>query len=416
MVEDELRLPRTPGVVRRFWARHPVLADVVIALVCLLMTLGPAVTFRSGEAGATPTLHPASLALIPLSVVACALLLRRRQWPVIVFAASYVLATAFLFAPSAVTGPLVLVTSYSLAVYRSSRTAWTGFGIGLGSLALFALTLSTLGTVSMSVAANVVIGELVFALIGTLIGVNVGNRKRYLEALIDRSRQLLIERDQQALLAASAERARIAREMHDIVSHSLTVIVALAEGAAATPDADRARAATTQAAETARSALREMRAMLGVLRDDSDTTAPLVPMDEDAVTTSVESARAAGYPVSLRVVTAGARRPELPRTVRLATGRIVQEGLTNAMRHASGATSIDVTVTTGDDAVCVEVRNDGVGRRAVHSGGYGLRGLRERVDHVGGTLEAGPEGSDGWRVRALLPIPTTSSSSEEGRA
>ena len=115
-------------------------------------------------------------------------------------------------------------------------------------------------------------------LIGALIGANVGGRKRYVEALIERSRQLTIERDQQAQLATAAERTRIAREMHDIVSHSLTVIVALSEGAAATTETERARSAARTAADTARGALTEMRAMLGVLRTDDTGSAPLAPL------------------------------------------------------------------------------------------------------------------------------------------
>jgi signal transduction histidine kinase len=412
--EDELRLPRPPGLIRRFWSRHPVLADILIALAALLLSVGPATTFRSTGAPA-PELQAVSFALIPLSIAASALLLRRRQWPVTVFVASLVLALAFLFAPNPVGTPLVLVTSYSLAVYRSSRAAWLGFGIGIGTLAVLSLLLSLTGAVPVSHSANAVVGELVLALIGTLIGVNVGNRKRYLEAIIDRSRQLLVERDQQAQLAASAERARIAREMHDIVSHSLTVIVALSEGATATPDAGRARAASTQVAETARSALREMRSMLGVLRDETGATAPLTPLDDDAAPQAVASARSAGFPVTLRTVTAADGHKPIPPAVRLATARIVQEALTNAMRHAPGATAIEVTLTTGARDVQIEVRNDAV-REPARDGGYGLTGLRERADHLGGTFAAGPDDRGGWRVHARLPIPELPSSADSASA
>lgn len=393
--EDELRLPRPPGVFRRFWARHPLLTDILVALLCLLTTLTPATTFRAGG-------QPLATLLLPLSIAACALLLRRRQWPVIVFAGSFVLAAAYLFAPVPIGSTLVLVTSYSLAVYRSSRAAWIGFAVAIGSLAGIAGLLTLTGATSIDVALNAVVSELVLALIGTLIGVNVGNRKRYLEAIIDRSRQLLRERDQQAQLAASAERARIAREMHDIVSHSLTVIVALSEGATATDDAGRARAATAQAAQTARSALREMRAMLGVLRD-GDGDAPLLPTDEDAIGAAVEAARAAGFPVVLRIRTAGVALADLSRPIRFAAGRIVQEALTNAMRHAPAATRIEITVDVDHDAVRIEVRNDGA-RGDVHDGGYGLRGLRERAEHVGGELTAGGRPPDIWALEARLPL------------
>jgi len=410
--EDDLRLPRPPGLIRRFWGRHALLADVLIALFCLLVTLTPPSAFRA--AGAEGGAHPSTVPLVVLTIASCALLLRRRQWPLIVFVASAVLAAAFLFAPAPMGPALLLFASYSLAVYGSSRAAWTGFGLGIGGLTVLATLLWLTGAVAFSIAVNAVVGEAVLTLIGTLIGVNVGNRKRYLEAIIERSRQLLRERDQQAQLAASAERARIAREMHDIVSHSLTVIVALTDGASATSDVERARVATAQASETARSALREMRAMLGVLRDESDQAAPLLPLDEDAVAAAVDSARAAGFPVTVRTSTADGAPPILPRPVRFAVGRVVQEGLTNAMRHAPGVTAIDVAVAVGGGRVQVDVRNDGVSGVG-EGGGYGLRGLRERVDLAGGTLTAGPAGSSSWRLHADIPFTDDELAAPEGR-
>lgn len=397
--EDEgLRLPRPPGVLRRFWARHPVVADVLIALVCLLLSLVPA--------GIITRDMPVPLAIgvaivVPTAVVAaCATLLWRRRRPLVPFVTSFALEAAFLFALQPIGSPLLLVTCYSLAVYRSSRAAWTGFGIALASLTAFAGLLTLAGVITLQIAANAVIMSLVLGLIGTLIGVNVGGRKRYLAAVIDRSRQLLVERDQQAQLAAAGERARIAREMHDIVSHSLTVIVALSEGAAATPDREQARSAASSAAETARSALTEMRAMLGVLRAD-DSPLPLAPLEPTPPQETVVHAQRAGYPVTLSV-TGGA---ELSPAVAHAVGRIVQEGVTNAMRHAPGATSIAVRLIYTADAVIVEVVNDGV-TGAVGTSGFGLRGLAERAAHAGGRIVSEPFDGDRWMLRAELPLTT----------
>ena len=214
--EDEgLRLPRPPGVLRRFWARHPVFADVLITLVCLLLSLVPA--------GVITRDLPMPLAigvaiLVPASVVAaCATLLWRRRRPLVPFVASFALEAGFLFALQPIGSPLLLVTCYSLAVYRSSRAAWTGFGIALASLAALGGLLTLTGVITLQIAANAVVMSLVLGLIGTLVGVNVGGRKRYLAAVIDRSRQLLVERDQQAQLAAAGERARIAREMLSLI-------------------------------------------------------------------------------------------------------------------------------------------------------------------------------------------------------
>ncbi|KQQ65923.1 sensor histidine kinase [Microbacterium sp. Leaf320] len=394
--EDEaLRLPRPPGVLRRFWARHPVVADVLIALVCLLLSLVPA--------GVITNDLPMPLAigvaiLVPASVVAaCATLLWRRRRPVVPFVASFALEAGFLFALQPIGSPLLLVTCYSLAVYRSSRAAWTGFGIGLASLAAFGGLLTLSGVITLQIAANAVIMSFVLGLIGTLIGVNVGGRKRYLDAVIDRSRQLLVERDQQAQLAAAAERARIAREMHDIVSHSLTVIVALSEGASATSDPEQARAAATASAETARSALSEMRAMLGVLRAD-DSPLPLAPLAPTPPQETVAHAQRAGYPVTLSV-SGGA---DLSPAVAHAVGRIVQEGVTNAMRHAPGATAIAVRLVYTADAVTAEIVNDGA-TGPVGTSGFGLRGLAERAAHAGGTVVSEPLEGGRWMLRAELP-------------
>ncbi|MGB4777690.1 sensor histidine kinase [Microbacterium sp.] len=392
MTDDDLRLPRPPGVLRRFWARHPVLADVLLTAVCLLTSVVP-VTVASTRTA------PGTAALITgTGLLACLSLLRRRRWPLIVFGASILAGIATLFADVPLGGPLIGVAAYGVAVYRSTRACIAALVAGLGAILVVAGTLLLAGLTTPQIVLNAITGETLIAMIGALIGINVGNRKRYVEAIIDRSRQLLIERDQQAQLAAAAERSRIAREMHDIVSHSLTVVVALAEGATATSDADRARQATSQIADTARDALREMRSMLGVLRDGAPD-APLDVGDADPVDAPVAAARRAGFPVTVHVA---GRYPE-PVAVRRALARIVQESLTNAMRHATGVTEIELSIVTSATETEVTVRNDGV-VTAPTAGGYGIRGLRERVEHVGGTLEVGPEGPGRWRVHARLPL------------
>ncbi|MGM7670442.1 sensor histidine kinase [Microbacterium sp. A93] len=407
--DDELRLPRPPGIIRRFWARHPIAADVIIAVICLLLGIAPATFFTSYETtpgGGIRVIDPppviTNVILVVLVVIACALLLRRRQWPVVTFAASYAVAVAYLFLLEPAGGPLLVVTSYTLAVYRSTRAAWTGLGIGIGTLTLISFILERAGAITLQDALNGVLGQLTLALIGTLIGINVGGRKRYIEAVIDRSRQLLTERDQQAQIAAASERARIAREMHDIVSHSLTVIVALSEGAAATADQDRARDAATAAAATARGALTEMRSMLGVLRD-ADSDLPLAPSAPVQPHVTVATAQNAGYPVTLTTTGEANVTP----AVSFAIGRIVQEGLTNAMRHAPHASKIEVRIDYSADPIVVEIYNDGASG-PIGTTGFGLRGLSERAAHVNGTLQSVPASDGRWMLRAELPAASDS--------
>jgi signal transduction histidine kinase len=402
--DDELRLPRPPGVLRRFWARHPVFADILTALLCLAFSLVPATSFTDhiddavGVGRMWPFTGPVVMVVV---VLACASLLVRRRFPTLVFLCAVVVAFAYLLAPAPTGGPMLGVAAYTLAVHRSTRACLIGVSVALGALAASVAALAFTGVIGPTIAWNALVGEGLAALIGSLIGTNVGNRHRYVAALIDRSRQLVVERDQQARLAAAAERDRIARELHDIVAHSLTVMVALAEGVAASSDIDRARPGATAIASTGREALRDMRATLGILREDD--AAPLAPLARDTTVETVDSARAAGFDARLTV---SGDRPELSSAVQLAISRIVQEGVTNAMRHARGAERIDVGVGYRPDAVEVDIVDDGepVAPAQTSSSGYGLRGLRERVVLAGGTVTAGPGTGRGWRVHARIPL------------
>ena len=411
--DDGLLLPRPPGVLRRFWARHPRVADVLVAVLAFLLS-GPVATVRSGYP--TPPTAVQTWGAVVLMLLACIALFFRRSRPLLVFAATMV--PSLVLPPSLVPATQVLpaFALYAVAVYGSMRACWTAFGIACAALGVYTAVWVLAVPTEAAFYLSSLVSAIVSMLIGGLIGTNVGNRRRYLEALIDRSRQLLVERDQQAQLAAAAERTRIAREMHDIVSHNLTVVVALAEGATATADRSRARAATEQIAVTARGALAEMRSMLGVLRDpDASPGTPLAPLESASAADAVEAAQRAGFPA---VLTTQGAIDEIPADVRLAVTRIVQESLTNAMRHAPLASIIDVSVAVRDDAVDVVVVNDGVGPTLPLTapgarGGYGIPGLRERAAHVGGTLTAEATAAGRWVVRASLPLPEAEQTPEE---
>lgn len=397
--EDELRLPRPPGVFRRFWARHPLFADILIAILAFFLSV-PTLSIRSDRAD-PPTGGLLAL-MIGLAILGCVALVWRRRWPVAVFIVT--MAPVFLFGPdeiNTINGPATVVAVYSVAVYRSSRASWIALGSAVVALGLNMLVRSMMGFGDLTLLLNIAVSFGVSLLLGTLIGVNVGNRKRYVEAIIARSRQLLVERDQQAQLAAAAERARIAREMHDVVSHSLTVIVALSEGASVTADPERSREASRAVAATARDALTEMRMMLGVLREDQPDAAPLSPMEDGSLDDLVDAARGAGFPVSLSVTGV----PEGPPAIRQAVRRIVQEGLTNAMRYAHDPRFIQVDVVHTPDLLTLTIDNDGSRPdEPSGGGGLGLLGLRERLAHLGGDLEAGMISPNHWRLRARIPL------------
>ena len=400
--EGELRLPRPPGVLRRYWARHPVFADVLVCVVCLMVSAVPVI--------ATPVLPEGVgtrssdwLRVLPflgvMVVLGCLSLLLRRRHPILVLGAAYLVALAYLFTPDPITGPLVLVATYSVAVHVSTRATLVGVGIGTVVLVGTGIGLASAGAISTAVLWGSIVNEALNAVIGGLIGTNVGSRARYVAALIDHSRRLVVERDQQAQLASAAERERIARELHDIVAHSLTVMVALAEGVAASRDAERSRPGVEAIAATGREALRDMRATLGILRDPAE--APLAPLARDTTAETVASARAAGF--DTRLVVSGDPAGLDSRT-QLAVSRIVQESVTNILRHASGATRIDVVIRHEPEGVSVAVRDDGFPVTAPQdSPGFGLRGLRERVELTGGTVSAGPRHPHGWSVTAHIP-------------
>jgi signal transduction histidine kinase len=239
-----------------------------------------------------------------------------------------------------------------------------------------------------------------------LLGIAVRSRQEYTSSLVERARRLEVERDQQARLAAAAERTRIAREMHDIIGHNLSVITGLADGGsyAAAKSPERAGQALEAIATTSRQALAELRRLLDVLREEAVPTAELAPQpaltDLDQL---VDGVRAAGLPVRLAL---RGRPGSLAPGKELTVYRVVQEALTNTLKHAGPGAAAAVDVTYGDDGVRVSVTDTGRGGPVPEPGaGRGLTGMRERTSLYDGTLEAGPLPTPpgGWRVHLHLP-------------
>ncbi len=247
------------------------------------------------------------------------------------------------------------------------------------------------------------------------------SRRETIAALLDRAERLEVERDQQARIATAAERTRIAREMHDIVAHSLSVVVAQADGGryAAAADPDAATRALGTIAETGRAALADMRRLLGVLREPGGTpdgsgggagagsssgAAPYTPQPaEQDLETLVEQVRASGVHAS--VVRMGTSRP-LPPGTGLAVYRICQEALTNVLKHAGPGPQVTVLVQWLPAALVLQISDDGRGAAADSDGaGHGLLGMRERAAMFGGTVSSGPRPGGGFRVRAEIPLP-----------
>ena len=232
------------------------------------------------------------------------------------------------------------------------------------------------------------------------LGYALRGRQQQVEELADRSARLEREREAQARAAVAAERGRIARELHDVVAHSLSVMVVQAQAADRVLEGEQpsAREALASVHATGRQALIEMRRLVGLLRDDADlelAPQPGLARLEDLV----EQMRDAGLPVRLEIE---GRRRALAPGVDLSAYRIVQEALTNTLKHAGGA-SAQVCVRFHSDEVELEVTDRGHGASDTASRGHGLVGMRERVALYGGTIETGTHDGRGFRVLARLP-------------
>ncbi|AWF98725.1 two-component sensor histidine kinase [Clavibacter michiganensis subsp. insidiosus] len=363
----------------------------------------------SAVTGSRSRLPAAGVVLVVLALLMGATLMLRRVRPVSVLAVSGACAAASALITGTFDFGAMPLALYAVAVHGSTRRAW----IGLGGASLLAGVVVPLtagsGPLDLTATTMLVI-NLIPLLIATLIGTNVGGRKRYVEALQDLAVQLARERDQQARLATAAERTRIAREIHDIVAHGITVMVTLADGAAASAVArpELARDAMREVAETGRTSLSEMRRMLGVLTEDPDAgdAAPpslRAPQPGHAdLAALVDSFRSTGLPV--RFTSTGAPPDDPGR--QLAVFRVVQESLTNVLRYAPNADRVEVRVDHRPEEITVEVTDDdltGPVVPPVPGSGRGLVGVAERMAVYGGTATAGRRESGGWRVLATMP-------------
>jgi signal transduction histidine kinase len=394
------------------WGRdHPFVSDAVIALLVFAFGL---LTEMAHPDPANPHVRDASALGYALVTFGTLPLLWRRRWPLGAFAviwAAMMLHSGLAY-PGA--GPIAgsLFGLYAVAAHAERRRSAFYVLLGtLGSVVLFPILHS--GGASW----GDLIGIYALLIAAWVLGDNMRVRRANMIAVEERAARLERERHVEAQKAVLQERARIARELHDVVAHSMSVMVVQAGAARRTlaRDPERATEALTQIERTGRGALDEMRRLVGVLRHDGDDgeDAGNVP-DESAarmpqpgieqVPQLIGRCREAGLPVSLAVV--GTARP-LPSGVELAVYRVMQEALTNTMKHA-GPARADVVLRYGDDAVTVIVCDDGRGA-SVGGGpgalaGHGLTGMRERVSLYGGAIDAGPQSGGGFRVWAEVPV------------
>ena len=385
---DELVLTRLTQRVRRvaqLSAGHPLAIELAICL-----------TVATVSVGGLRTQHRLNALAVVFCVALCAPLLLRRVSPMLCFGVIAIIALAqWLLAAPQLADVTVLIALY-----------WVTLEGGLTDAAL-AASVAAIGAVmaavrwSPSEPLKVWVGLTGLVTAAGVLGVSVRQRRALLVSLQEKAARLEFERDQEGRLGAAAERARIAREMHDIVAHNLSVMIALADGATYAMDSspERAAEATRRVAATGREALVEMRRLLGVLRDQSSAQ-PLAPQPSlDQLDALLARVHAAGIPVTMDLE---GDPQELADGVQLTVFRVVQEALTNTLKHATRPTRAHLALSCRPGRIELEVTDTGPARAVVAPGGRGLRGMRERAASYGGKLEAGPGPLGGWRVHLLL--------------
>ncbi|HEX2132028.1 MAG TPA: sensor histidine kinase [Actinophytocola sp.] len=373
--------------------------DSLIAVVILLFDLMIFVA-----AAVTPEMDPKPwYVTVPIVLGVVTPMVFRRRYPV---AAAY-LTLLFgiphaLFELGVASFTTACIALYTLVVYVGRRQA----AVFLAANALITGIQTPLQYEDRdNVVLTLMMATLMLAL-SWLLGEFVAARRAYHAEVEQRLSLLEVERDHQAQMAVAAERARIARELHDVVAHAVSVMVVQADGAAyAVHDKpDLAERAVQTISRTGREALAELRRLLGVLRSEDESGDRTPQPGTQSLSELAERVRAVGLPVRLELV---GDVDDLPAGVGLGIYRIVQEALTNSLKHAGPGTRAMVRVERAADHVELEISDDG--RQAMRTlvgvaGGNGLIGMRERALVFGGSLEAGPRADGGWQVRARLPL------------
>nr|WP_033291384.1 sensor histidine kinase [Amycolatopsis jejuensis] len=375
-------------------------------LLAALLALVDLVIYAGGLDNDMPT--PAWYIAFPIDLAVVAPLAFRRKRPLLAAYLVYVFAYLHGALELGVSSVAALAVSlYSVLVYVGRKQGL----LYAGALVVIS-TVSAIAKPDPAWAPQVAFSVFMIAFCW-ILGEFMYARRAYQRELEARLHLLETERDQAARIAVAEERGRIARELHDVVAHSVSVMVVQADGAALALSAnpELAGRALKTISETGRSALGELRRLLDVLRGDRGDGEPRVPQpDATALGDLAERMRGAGVPVDLEL---GTDLKGLPAGVSLGVYRIVQESLTNTLKHAGTGARAHVRVQRVGDAVEVLVRDDGAGRRLEQvgskaprlsvAGGNGLIGMRERANVYGGTLEVGPATGGGWQVHAVIP-------------
>jgi len=339
--------------------------------------------------------------LIPLTLPIFLPLLARKRFPFAAPAAVFIYCAAISFLETRLVvfafGSFlaVLASSFLMGMLPERRQAVSGLAIAIGAAAI-------VNNNDPKGTAGSFLGVAVLFAIVWLAGNALGAKLTQYRKVEERAERLEREREEQARAAVAEERARIARELHDVVGHSVSVMTVQASGVRRLlrPEQEREREALLIVEQTGREALAEMRRLVGVLRRPEEAPALAPQPSLQYLDKLVDQVRESGLTVDLKVEGEAAK---LPASVDLAAYRLVQEGLTNTLKHAQ-ADRAEVLVRYGNGEVELVVADDGNGKGGGDGSGHGLVGLRERIAVCGGELETGPRTGGGYEVRARLPM------------
>ncbi|MFD8895682.1 sensor histidine kinase [Streptomyces sp. NPDC059566] len=389
---------------------HPLATDAVLAFGAFVAMVVGSFADPHGPHGPTfGTRTPEPFSLLLMLLGAAALVFRRRQ-PRAVLAVTCGLSLLELTTgePRAPVAMCTVIALYTVAARTDRPTTWR---IGLLTMAGLTGVAMLAGPLPWYAQEN--IGIFAWTGMAAAAGDAVRSRRAFVDAIRERAERAERTRDEEARRRVAEERLRIARDLHDVVAHHIALVNVQAGVAAHVMDKrpDQAKEALAHVRDASRSALNELRATVGLLRQSGDPEAPTEPAPGLGVLDElVDTFRHAGLPVEVIVQLDGAAGP-LPAAVDLAAYRVIQEALTNVRKHAGAGAKAEVSVVRVGPSVEVTVLDDG-GEAADAApeptdppgGGHGLLGMRERTGALGGTCFAGPRYGGGYRVHATLPL------------
>ncbi|MEV5339272.1 sensor histidine kinase [Streptomyces sp. NPDC052676] len=397
--------------VRQRLKAHPMALDAMLAAGVLVCMVAGSFVDPHGKDGVTWGLRsPDGLSLVLIALGAAALVLRRRApRTVLAFTGTVSLVESVTGDPRAPVAMSAVIALYTVASTTDRPTTWR---IGLLTMTVLTGAAMLAGPLPWYAQENLAI--FAWTGIGATAGDAVRSRRAFVQAIRERAERAERTREEEARRRVAEERLRIARDLHDVVAHHIALVNVQAGVAAHVMDKrpDQAKEALAHVREASRSALNELRATVGLLRQSGDPEAPTEPAPGlDRLDELVSTFRNAGLRVEVARADHGTT---LPAAVDLAAYRVIQEALTNVQKHAGTEAKAEVSVVRVGPRIEITVLDDGAGEHpAPEGGGHGLLGMRERVTALRGTLTTGPRYGGGFRVHAILPVDNRSGADGE---